>query len=83
MSTATGLVFAGTQEGEIVAYDGETGERLFEYDVGDTPVSSSPSSWYDPETEKQYLAFQVGGSGWLRRGTRDDRLLIFSMEAGS
>ena len=81
MTTTTGLMFAGNQNGEFVAYDGESGERLFEFDAGDAPISGDPMSWYDPGTEKQYVAIQVGGSGWLRRGTRDDRLLIFSMEA--
>jgi len=81
MSTATGLMFAGNQNGEFVAYDGESGERLFEFDTGDAPVSGDPMSWYDPGTDKQYVAIQVGGSGWLRRGQRDDRLLIFSMAA--
>ncbi|WP_254547170.1 pyrroloquinoline quinone-dependent dehydrogenase [Halomarina pelagica] len=81
MATATGLVFAGTQNGNLIAYDGETGERVWEFDCGDTPLSASPMSWYDPGTEKQYIAIQVGGSGWLRRGKRDDRLLIFSMAA--
>lgn len=80
MSTSTGLMFAGTQNGNFLAYDGASGERLFEFDAGDVPISGSPMSWYDPGTEKQYVAIQVGGSGWLRRGTRDDRLLIFSME---
>jgi glucose dehydrogenase len=80
MSTATGLVFAGNQNGEVVAYDGETGDRLWEYDAGDAPVSGDPMSWYDPDEGKQYVAIQVGGSGWLRRGSRDDRILVFSME---
>jgi PQQ-dependent dehydrogenase (methanol/ethanol family) len=79
MSTTTGLVFAGTQNGNFIAYDGETGDRLWEYDCGDAALSSSPSSWYDPGTEKQYIAVQIGGSGWLRRGKRDDRLLVFSI----
>ena len=81
LSTATGLVFAGTQNGNLIAYDGETGDRLWEFDCGDAPLSSSPMSWYDPGTEKQYIGIQVGGSGWLRRGKRDDRLVVFSMEA--
>lgn len=81
MATATGLVFAGTQNGEFIAYDAENGERLWEFDCGNAALSSSPMGWYDPGTEKQYIAIQVGGSGWLRRGERDDRLLVFSMEA--
>ncbi len=81
MSTATGLVFAGTQNGNLIGYDGESGDRLWEFDCGDAALSSSPSSWYDPGTDKQYIAVQIGGSGWLRRGRRDDRLLVFSMSA--
>jgi alcohol dehydrogenase (cytochrome c) len=80
MSTKTGLMFAGNQNGELVAYDGESGERLWEFDAGEAPISGDPMSWYDPGTGKQYVAIQVGGSGWLRRGKRDDRLLVFSME---
>ena len=81
LATATGLTFAGTQNGTLIAYDGETGDRLWEFDCGDAALSSSPMSWYDPGTEKQYVAIQIGGSGWLRRGKRDDRLLVFSMAA--
>lgn len=79
MTTATGLTFLGTQDGDFVAYDGESGDRLWEFDLGDAAISSSPMSWYDSETEKQYIAVQVGGSGWLKPGPRDDRLAVFSM----
>ncbi|WP_129113500.1 pyrroloquinoline quinone-dependent dehydrogenase [Halegenticoccus tardaugens] len=81
MTTATGLMFAGTQNGNMIAYDGATGDRLWEFDCGDKPISGDPVSWYDPGTEKQYVAIQIGGSGWLRRGPRDDRLVVFSMSA--
>lgn len=43
-------------------------------------ISGDPMSWYDPGTDKQYVAVQIGGSGWLRRGKRDDRLVVFSLE---
>ncbi len=80
MSTSTGLMFAGTQNGNMIAYDGETGDRLWEFDCGEPAISGDPISWYDPGTEKQYVAVQIGGSGWLRRGKRDDRLVVWSME---
>ena len=82
VTTETGLVFGGTQNGDVIAWDGETGDRLWEYSTGDTAISGSPMSWYDSETGKQYVAIQVGGSGWLRRGAagRDDRLCVFSLE---
>ncbi len=83
LTTTTGLTFGGTQNGNFIAYDAETGDHLWEYDVGEVSIAGSPMSWYDPETEKQYVAIQIGGSGWLRRGTggRDDRLAVFSMAA--
>jgi alcohol dehydrogenase (cytochrome c) len=80
MSTTTGLVFAGTQNGNMVAYDGENGERLWEFDVSDKAIAGDPVSWYDPETDKQYIAIQVGGSGFVGRGPRGDRLVVFSLE---
>jgi len=83
LTTESGVVFGGTQNGDVIAWDGETGDRLWEYSTGETAISGSPMSWYDPETDKQYVAIQVGGSGWLRRGTagRDDRLCVFSLGA--
>lgn len=80
MSTATGLVFAGTQNGNMIAYDGETGERLWEFDVSDKAIAGDPVSWYDSATEKQYIAIQVGGSGFVGRGPRGDRLVVFSLQ---
>ncbi|MFH5801657.1 pyrroloquinoline quinone-dependent dehydrogenase [Haladaptatus sp. CMAA 1911] len=81
MSNASGLVFAGTQNGNMVAYDGETGDRLWEFDLSDKAISGDPVSWFDPETEKQYIAIQVGGSGFVGRGPRGDRLVVFSLQA--
>lgn len=80
MTTATGLLFAGTQNGDMIAYDAENGERLWEFDVSDKAVSGDPVSWYDPGTEKQYVAIQVGGSGFVGRGPRGDRLVVFSLK---
>jgi outer membrane protein assembly factor BamB len=81
MSTPTGLVFGGTQNGQMVAWDGETGERLWEFDLSDKAISGDPVSWYDPDEGKQYIAIQVGGSGFVGRGPRGDRLAVFSVEA--
>jgi PQQ-dependent dehydrogenase (methanol/ethanol family) len=80
MSTSTGLLFAGDQHGNMLAYDGETGERLWEYKVGNKMLAGDPVTWYDPETEKQYIAIQVGGSGYYLRGPRGNRLVVFSLE---
>jgi outer membrane protein assembly factor BamB len=81
MSTATGLLFAGTQNGNMVAYDAENGDRLWEFDLSEKAISGDPVSWYDSGTEKQYIAIQVGGSGFVGRGPRGDRLAVFSLGA--
>lgn len=81
MSTSTGLLFAGTQNGDMIAYDAENGERLWTFDLSDKAIAGDPVSWYDPGTEKQYIAIQVGGSGFVGRGPRGDRLAVFSLEA--
>lgn len=80
MTTSTGLLFAGTQNGNMIAYDAENGERLWEFDLSDKAVSGDPVSWYDPGSGKQYIAIQVGGSGFVGRGPRGDRLVVFSLE---
>jgi len=80
LTTGSGLVFLGTQESKFIAYDGETGDRLWESPNLGAPISSSPSSWYDPGTGKQYVAVQVGGSGWLRHGPRGSTVAVFGLE---
>ena len=82
MTTATGLMFVGTQNGDFIAYDGKNGDRLWSAQL-DAPIAASPMSWYDPGVDKQYIAVQVGGSGWLQQGPRSDTLAVFSMEGGS
>lgn len=79
MTTAGGLTFLGTQKGNFVAYDGKSGDRLWQMQLG-APICSSPSSWYDPGTNKQYIAVQVGGSGWLRHGRRGSTVAVFAMK---
>jgi|AntRauTorcE11898_2_1112593.scaffolds.fasta_scaffold01641_4 PQQ-dependent dehydrogenase (methanol/ethanol family) len=79
MTTATGLVFAGNGSGEFIAYDVESGERLWQFNLG-ASINASPVSWYDPGTEKQYVAIQAGGGG-LRSHKTGDAVAVFSMEA--
>lgn len=80
LTTSTGLLFLGTQKGNFVAMDAENGDRLWEFQLG-APICSSPSTWYDPGTDKQYIATQVGGSGWLHGGRRGSTVAVFSLEA--
>ncbi|NEU57948.1 PQQ-binding-like beta-propeller repeat protein [Halorussus sp. MSC15.2] len=78
MSTTTGLTFVGNGDGEFIAYDSETGERLWQYQF-DASVNASPMSWYDPGVGKQYVAVQAGGGGL--RSVKDGRTVgVFSLE---
>ncbi|MFB6130776.1 MAG: pyrroloquinoline quinone-dependent dehydrogenase [Salinigranum sp.] len=77
LSTTTGLTFTGNGGGEFIAYDSATGDRLWEHTF-EASVNSSPMSWFDPTTGKQYVAVQAGGGG-LRSVTRGDTVAVFSM----
>lgn len=59
MSTAGDLIFQGTQEGEFVARDARTGERLWSFRTG-TDFRNSPSTYIGPDGQ-QYVV--VIGSG--------------------
>jgi len=78
MSTATGLTFTGNGAGEFIAYDSETGERLWQHQF-EASVNASPMSWYDPVVGKQYVAVQAGGGG-LRSPQNGNTVGVFSME---
>ncbi|UPV98760.1 PQQ-binding-like beta-propeller repeat protein [Halorussus gelatinilyticus] len=78
MSTATGLTFVGNGAGEFIAYDSETGERLWQYQF-DASINASPMSWYDPAVGKQYVAVQAGGGG-LRSVKDGNEIGVFSLE---
>lgn len=78
LTTATGITFAGNGSGEFIAYDSESGERLWQFELG-ASVNSSPVSWYDPGTQKQYVAVQAGGGG-LRSHKTGDAVAVFAME---
>jgi len=60
MTTAGGLVFTGTPEGFIKAFDDETGEELWSFQTG-SGVVGQPITW-DMDGE-QYLAVLSGWGG--------------------
>src|SRR5689334_24667006 len=60
LSTTNGLVFEGTKDGFLYAYDGATGEQLLEIFVG-TSVLAAPMS-YEIDGE-QYVAVMAGFGG--------------------
>ncbi|PWR02625.1 PQQ-dependent dehydrogenase, methanol/ethanol family [Meridianimarinicoccus roseus] len=60
MTTAGGLVFFGTPEGEFIALDDETGEKLWSFQTG-SGIVGQPITWeMDGE---QYVAVMSGWGG--------------------
>ena len=58
LATAGGVVFTALQDGWIVAYNDETLEELWRFNVG-TPLKGAPVTY--SIGPKQYLAVQSGG----------------------
>ena len=58
LATAGGLVFTALQDGWIVAYNDETLQELWRFNVG-TPLKGAPVTY--AIGPKQYLAVQAGG----------------------
>ena len=58
IATAGGLVFAALQDGWVVAYNDETLEELWRFNVG-TPLKGAPVTY--AIGPRQYLALQSGG----------------------
>ncbi len=58
VSTAGGLVFTALQDGWVVAYNDETLEELWRFNVG-TPLKGAPVTY--AIGPKQYLAVQSSG----------------------
>ncbi len=60
LSTAGGLVFAGTPEGYFMAFDDETGEVLWKFNTG-TGIVGSPITW--EQDGEQWVAIAAGWGG--------------------
>jgi quinohemoprotein ethanol dehydrogenase len=86
LTTAGNLVFQGTADGYLSAYDGATGQRLWHYNAG-LGIVAAPISYAVNGT--QYVAVLVGyagpnGSammnvGW-KFGAQPRRLLVFRLD---
>ena len=60
LSTAGGLVFTGTPEGYLKAFDAKTGEEVWKFQVG-TGVVSSPVTW--EQDGEQWIGVSAGWGG--------------------
>ena len=60
MTTAGGLVFFGTPEGEFIALDDETGEKLWSFQTG-SGIVGQPITW--EQDGEQYVAIMSGWGG--------------------
>ena len=60
LTTAGGLVFTGTPEGYLKAFDDETGEELWKFQTG-TGIVSSPITW--EQDGEQWVAIVTGWGG--------------------
>ena len=89
LTTAGNLVFQGTADGHLMAYDAGSGEMLWDFDLG-LGISAPPITYR--VGNKQYLSVLVGwgggGAGGFDRdgitlgwsyGTHDRRLVTFAL----
>ncbi|MFL2856609.1 MAG: PQQ-dependent dehydrogenase, methanol/ethanol family [Pseudohongiellaceae bacterium] len=89
LTTATNLLFQGRADGHLIAYDAETGEELWDYDLG-LGISAPPITY--AIDGKQYLALLVGWGGSMAAlggsqaaehgwsyGAQERRLIAFSL----
>ncbi|MEM8812234.1 MAG: PQQ-dependent methanol/ethanol family dehydrogenase [Pseudomonadota bacterium] len=60
MTTAGGLVFTGTPEGEFIAFDDETGERLWSFQTG-SGIVGQPITW--EQDGEQFVSVISGWGG--------------------
>ena len=71
LSTGGGLVFTGTQTGEFEAFDAETGERLWHYNVG-SGIVGQPVTW--ERDGRQYVTVASGSGAVYTLFSGDERL---------
>ena len=57
LATASGIVFVATEEGNLIALDGQSGKSLWHFQTG-APIASSAMSY--AVDGKQYVAVAAG-----------------------
>jgi alcohol dehydrogenase (cytochrome c) len=77
MSTASGLLFHGEPDGNIVAYDAATGDELWRFQTG--MPAEAPVMTYEVDGE-QYVAIATGGS--TQAWAKGDGLWAFKLNGG-
>ena len=75
-TTGGGLVFAGRNNGELQAFDAESGERRWSFQTGAGANSTATVFEHD---SKQYVAFYAGGNS-LAASAHGDNLWLFSLD---
>src|ERR687886_2056698 len=76
LATAGGLVFRGKVDGNLVAYDAQTGDELWSFQTG-LPVSAPPMTWSDGKD--QFVTLAVGGNRGGLITTDGDQGWTFSL----
>lgn len=71
MNTAGGLVFTGAMTGEFMAFDSDTGEKLWQFQTG-SGVIGQPVTW--AKDGRQYVTVTSGIGGAYVLFTGDERL---------
>jgi alcohol dehydrogenase (cytochrome c) len=75
-TTAGNLVFSGRSNGDLVAYDAESGDELWSFQTG-AGANTTPAIF--ESDGKQYVAFYAGGNS-LAASAHGDDLWLFSLE---
>ena len=75
-TTGGGLVFVGRNNGELQAFDAESGERRWSFQTGAGANNTATVFEHDG---KQYVAFYAGGNS-LAASAHGDNLWLFSLD---
>ena len=76
LATAGGLVLRGKVDGNLVAYDAQSGDELWSFQTG-LPISAPPMTWSDGKD--QFVTLAVGGNRGGLITTDGDQVWTFSL----
>ena len=76
LATAGGLVLRGKVDGNLVAYDAQSGDELWSFQTG-LPISAPPMTWSDGKD--QFITLAVGGNRGGLITTDGDQVWTFSL----